>query len=199
MNNKELYQKTFSRLHASEDLELEDIIMKKKKFRLPKMAACFMAALVLTSVLGVGAYAAVSGDFLGTIKVFFNGKATDVDFYEQEDGSLLGRMKSDSKKEEELEVWVASDKDLGDLSKEITNDSININFENQPVVTEEEGRILISYQDQVIDITEEIEKNGRYEYVYEDDGEKIMMVSFTEEGDINTAFCDVEEGNEIEK
>lgn len=163
MNNKELYQKTFSRLHASEDLELEDIIMKKKKFRLPKMAACFIAAFVLTSVLGVGAYAAVSGDFLGTIKVFFNGKATDVDFYEQEDGSLLGRMKSDSKKEEELEVWVASDKDLGDLSKEITDDSININFENQPVVTEEEGRIFISYQDQVIDITEEIEKNGRYE------------------------------------
>ena len=39
------------------------------------MAACFIAAFVLTSVLGVGAYAAVSGDFLGTIKVFFNGKA----------------------------------------------------------------------------------------------------------------------------
>lgn len=185
MNNKELYQKTFSRLHASEDLELEDIIMKKKKFRLSKMVACFIAALVLTSVLGVGAYAAVSGDFLGTVKVFFTGDAGDVnmvmDLYQQD-----------------VSTFILTDPDNPSYAR-MVDICRYYDFKNPPVVTEEEGRILISYQDQVINITEEMEKNGQYEYVYEDDGEKIMMVSFTEEGDINTAFCDVEEGNEIEK
>lgn len=140
MNNKELYQKTFSRLHASEDLEMEEIIMKKKKFRLPKMAACLAAAFVLTSILGVGAYAAVSGDFFGTVKVLFNGEEKTVDFYQQEDGSLLGTMGKESDQEEDVEYYITTDRDLDSLSED--NDSVDLditlNTEDLPKAIEED-------------------------------------------------------------
>ena len=201
MNNKELYQKTFSRLHASENLEMEDIIMKKKKFRLPKMAACFMAAFILTSIVGVGAYAAVSGDFFGTIKVIFDGKERDVDFYQREDGSLYGKIPRESEKGD-LKVWVENaQKDLDsipaldDIDIDSDVDGVCITFiETPPIATEEDGHIFISYHDEDLDITEEIEKNNYYEYKYQDkENQKIMKVFRNENGDIDAEYYDAEE------
>lgn len=178
MNNKELYQKTFSRLHASGNLEMEDMSMNKKKFRLSKMAACFAAIFVLAGTVGVGAYAATGGEFIKTVKIWMNGKEETVDFYQMEDGSLQG--KSDH-------YWIATDADPDSLPDEI---------ENEPAVTQNEEGIFIVYQDDVINITEELKKNGSYEYEFENNGKKGVMTVTPgiNEGDMNTAITyDMEE------
>lgn len=172
MNNKELYQKTFSRLHASGNLEMEDMGMNKKKFRLPKAAACFAAIFVLTGTVGIGAYAATGGEFIKTVKIWMDGKETNVDFYQMEDGTLQGKADN---------YWIATDAEPDSLPDEIGN---------EPSVTENEDGIFIVYQEDVINITDELKENGSYKYEFENNGKKGVMTVTpgVNEGDINAAI-----------
>ena len=82
MTDREKFQKTFSKLHASPDLLTEVMEMaevKKKKYHIPKVA---VAAIVCVVVLGCGtaAYAMDVGGIQRTIQIWIHGDQTDAQF-----------------------------------------------------------------------------------------------------------------------
>ena len=78
MKNKEYYQKTFSRLTASEDVIQEVMNMEQKKvYRFTKRTVGIAAAAALTLTATGAAYAATDGNFaqlLERITVYINGE-----------------------------------------------------------------------------------------------------------------------------
>ena len=169
MKNKDLYKKTFSRLHASSDLEMEGIKMKKKTVRLSRAAACAAAALLLTGALGAGAYAAVNGEFFQSIKIMINGKEESLDLYRQENGTLEGHIDGGDGNQYDFVV------DDNGTSTCVIDDNGNGMFPSdmtEPVATENEDGIFIVDQEEIIDITEELNENGSYEYEFEREGKK---------------------------
>lgn len=69
MNNGDLYRNTFSRVHASDDLTMEDIMNKKKKtLRASRRLVTVFAMVILTLAMGITVNAA-SG---GTIANYFD-------------------------------------------------------------------------------------------------------------------------------
>ena len=86
MKNKEYYQKTFSRLTASEDVIQEVMNMEQKKvYRFTKRTVGIAAAAALTLTATGAAYAATDGNFaqlLERITVYINGEEADMGDYE---------------------------------------------------------------------------------------------------------------------
>lgn len=87
MNNRELYKKTFSNLHASDSLDLEVMKMKKSV----KGPRCRKSLLVATMILALVfamsciTYAATDGQIVDDIKVFFGGESYEVETIEHPD------------------------------------------------------------------------------------------------------------------
>ncbi|MGN1457397.1 MAG: hypothetical protein ACI4XP_05515 [Acutalibacteraceae bacterium] len=80
MSNKELYKKTFSQIHASDDKVMEVIKMadtkKKRKFYSKKLIAAAICAAAIMSV-GVVANAATDGEIGRTIISWFSADGTE--------------------------------------------------------------------------------------------------------------------------
>lgn len=85
MKNKTNYQKTFSRLTASEDLIQEVLQMDQKKvYRISKRAAGLAVAASLALTATGAAYAATDGDlsqFLEKVTLIINGKEVSADIH----------------------------------------------------------------------------------------------------------------------
>ncbi len=87
MNNRELYQKTFSRLHASGDLDMEEIKMKQKTgMRCRRRVLVLAAVLTVLTAMTAMAYAVTGGQVIRDIKVFIGGKQADSVVVQSDDG-----------------------------------------------------------------------------------------------------------------
>ncbi len=87
MNNRELYQKSFSRLHASGDLDMEGIKMREKTgIRCRRRILVVAAVLTVLTAMTAMAYAVTGGQVIRDIKVFIGGRETDSVVVQSEDG-----------------------------------------------------------------------------------------------------------------
>lgn len=89
-DQRELYRSAFSRLHASDTLDWEEMNMKTKKqgFRCRRSLLVFAAVLIVMMAMSALTYAATDGQVLETVKVWINGSSVDAGSYTQEDGSI---------------------------------------------------------------------------------------------------------------
>ena len=116
MKNKEYYQKTFSRLTASEDVIQEVMNMEQKKvYRFTKRTVGIAAAAALTLTATGAAYAATDGNFaqlLERITVYINGEEADMgdyEIFEDENGNSQFVVSLDSDEEITTSVTVKPD------------------------------------------------------------------------------------------
>lgn len=77
MSNKDLYKKTFSRLHASDTLRWEEMKMKRTGFRCKRKALIFAMIMAAMMAMSVIAYAATGGQIIEDVRVFINGEELD--------------------------------------------------------------------------------------------------------------------------
>ena len=108
MTDREKFQKTFSKLHASPDLltevvemaEEKQVITKKRRYHIPKAAVAAIACVVVLGS-GTAAYAMNVGGIQRTIQIWIHGDQTDAQFvvedgsytldYEDENGEAVHR------------------------------------------------------------------------------------------------------------
>ena len=89
MRTRELYQSAFSKLHASEELKLEEIKVKKRTgFRCRRIVFAVAAVLALIMAMSVIAFAATGGNLFYDVKVLVGGKTADSEMV-SEDGKYL--------------------------------------------------------------------------------------------------------------
>lgn len=106
-DQRELYRSAFSRLHASDTLDWEEMNMKNKKqgFRCRRSLVVFAAVLIVLMAMSALTYAATDGQVLETVKVWINGSSVDASSYTQEDGSIQIDLSEGDTVEVEGEDW----------------------------------------------------------------------------------------------
>lgn len=184
MKNKEYYQKTFSRLTASEDVIQEVMNMEKKKvYRFTKRTAGIAVAAALTLTATGAAYAATDGNFaqlLERITVYINGEEAgmgDYEIFEDENGNSQFVVSLDSDEEITTSVTVKPDAALDPdthYSIDFNTDRMLAQAEEVPFTLEDiDGRLYLVEKDgSRLDITEAAATDKGYRYAWTDEDGK---------------------------
>ena len=128
-DQRELYRSAFSRLHASDTLDWEEMNMKNKKqgFRCRRSLLVFAAVLTVLMAMSALTYAATNGQVLETVKVWINGSSVDAGSYTQEDGSIQIDLSEGDTVEVEDEDWTV----IGIGGEEVVDGVMTINKDGE--------------------------------------------------------------------
>lgn len=128
-DQRELYRSAFSRLHASDTLDWEEMNMKNKKqgFRCRRSLVVFAAVLIMLMAMSALTYAATDGQVLETVKVWINGSSVDAGSYTQEDGSIQIDLSEGDIIEVEDEDWAV----IGIGGEEVVDGVMTINKDGE--------------------------------------------------------------------
>lgn len=128
-DQRELYRSAFSRLHASDTLDWEEMNMKNKKqgFRCRRSLVVFAAVLIVMMAMSALTYAATDGQVLETVKVWINGSSVDAGSYTQEDGSIQVDLSEGDTVEVEGEDWTV----IGIGGEEVVDGVMTINKDGE--------------------------------------------------------------------
>lgn len=176
MTNKEKYQRTFSALHASEDILMEVKAMKKThKIYVGKLAAV-CAAAVMVLALASAAYAADLGGIQRTVQLWFRGEPIDAVFESNGNGEYTLTYTDENGVEHgqsgggiEIDQF-GNERPLTaeELLEELDTSSPDIEFRD-------DGTALLYYKDQVIVLTD-FDADG-FCYYKLNDGERDMYLT----------------------
>ncbi len=174
MTDREKFQKTFSKLHASPDLLTEVMEMaEKRRYHIPKVAVAAIACVVILGS-GTAAYAMNVGGIQRTIQIWIHGDQTDAQFvvedgsytldYEDENGEAVHRGGGG--------VAIEDDGTERSLTEEELMEEIN----SPEVEYEEDGSVWIYYKNQKMDITDKFEDGVCYVELKDGDTIQYMTV-----------------------
>lgn len=174
MTNHERYQRAFSTLHASEAQWMEDSHMKQtKKHYFPK-AVTICAVVVLVVALAGIAYAADVGGIQRTVQIWMNGDQTDA-VLEVKDGEYVITFEGENGETHELiGEGVALDNPFSQ-ERPLTEDEILESLNMPDVQYLDDGRVMLYYHSQSLDITNKF--NNGICYVTLKDGGETMYVT----------------------
>lgn len=176
MTDREKFQKTFSKLHASPDLLTEVMEMaEKRRYHIPKVAVAAIACVVILGS-GTAAYAMNVGGIQRTIQIWIHGDQTDAQFavedgsytldYEDENGEAVHRGGGG--------VAIEDDGTERSLTEEELMEEIN----SPEVEYEEDGSVWIYYKNQKMDITDKFEDGVCYVELKDGDTIQYMTVKY---------------------
>ena len=178
MTDREKFQKTFSKLHASPDLLTEVMEMaevKKKKYHIPKVA---VAAIVCVVVLGCGtaAYAMDVGGIQRTIQIWIHGDQTDAQFV-VENGSYTLDYEDENGEAVHMGGGGVAIEDDG-TERPATEEELMEEINSPDVEYEEDGSVWIYYKNQKMDITDKFEDGVCYVELKDEDRIRYMTVKY---------------------
>ena len=176
MTDREKFQKTFSKSHASPDLLTEVMEMaEKRRYHIPKVAVAAIACVVILGS-GTAAYAMNVGGIQRTIQIWIHGDQTDAQFvvedgsytldYEDENGEAVHRGGGG--------VAIEDDGTERSLTEEELMEEIN----SPEVEYEEDGSVWIYYKNQKMDITDKFEDGVCYVELKDGDTIQYMTVKY---------------------
>lgn len=142
MNNRQLYKKTFSNLHAGHTLDLEGMKMKKHVSGPRCRRGLVVTVLILTMLFAMTCvgYAATDGKMFDNIKIWINGSqvATD-DYVTNEDGSItIDLSEGDKISTQSEDGQTETDLDVGSMKGKY-----EISVENENGVTTPKSEVII--------------------------------------------------------
>lgn len=167
MTDKEKFQKTFERLHASPEIitevinmtENNKIVSIRKKHRIPKTA---VAAIALVLILGIGrtAYAMDLGGIQRIVQVWIYGDQTDVVFTLENGTYTLDYTDDDGNAVQRGGGGVAFNAD--GTQRPLSEEEILAEINSPEVEYEEDGTVWIYYLNQKLEITDKFEDDFCY-------------------------------------
>ena len=175
MTDREKFQKTFSKLHASPDLLTEVMEMaEKRRYHIPKVAVAAIACVVILGS-GTAAYAMNVGGIQRTIQIWIHGDQTTATLKISSDGSYDGTYADkDGKQKEFGGGGVAFNPDGSERS--LTEEEIMEQINAPDIEYEEDGSVILYYKNQSIDITHKFSKDNIC-YVKLVDGDDSLYVT----------------------
>lgn len=152
MSNRELYKRSFDKLHPSEKFqkELNDIMdtnRTKRTIKLRKILALAAAAAVM---LSLGIVASATGMFQ-TVRVWIDGTEVDAEGYMEYTENEDFVIKIDGEEHEEVEVFYSMGGEASDNGENILISPIDAIYENR------EGRDYLCITNDETDETQEID------------------------------------------
>lgn len=167
MTDKEKFQKTFEKLHASQDLLTEVLNMTEEKkvisMKKRKISRIAVAALTLTLVISMGSVA-YAKDFCGIqriVQIWINGDCTDAVFTVDNGTYTLDYTDANGESVQQSGGGVSMDQD--GTERPLTAEELLDDINNVPdVVYDEDGSVWIYYRDQKWEITDKFEDDFCY-------------------------------------
>lgn len=166
MTDKEKFQRTFDKLHASPDVLTEVLNMttnekvvpiRKKRFTLK--AAVAIAALVLVVGSGSAAYAMDLGGIQRTVQVWIHGDQTDATFTVEDGNYTLDYKDADGNDVHQGGGGVAYE---NGVERPLTADELLEDMSLPDVEYKEDGTVWVYYLDQKMEITDKFENDICY-------------------------------------
>lgn len=162
MTDRERYQRTFSTLHASAELDLEATEMKMNKRTLSKKAAalCVSAAIAVGMGTAVAAYANDVGGIQRQVQIWLHGDQTDATLEIEQTDHTQYKLTYENENGEVKEIGgggVAYDMFGNEIP--LTEEDIMQQLDCPEVVYRDDGTIVVCYHDQIIDITDRFDEN----------------------------------------
>ena len=181
MTNREKYKNAFSVLEPSDNISWE--VKKMKALKKKKMKKAAVAAVAVVGILALGsgsAYAANIGGIQRQIQIWTHGEQTEATLtFDGEGGYTQSYVDEDGKVCESGGGGVAYD--IFGRERPLTEEELmEAALSNDLEVMQEDGKTLIYFRDQVIDITDKFEDGVCYIEV--DGGDKHYYVSVLENG-----------------
>lgn len=186
MTDKEKFQKTFDKLHASPDVLTEVLNMTTEKKVVPirrkrymtKVAAA-VAALVLVVGSGSAAYAMDLGGIQRIVQVWIHGDQTNATFTVDNGTYTLDYTDENGKDVHQAGGGVAFNED--GTERPVTDEELMEHVINAPTVSwEDDGRIWVYYMNQKIDITDNFEDGYCYVKLEAGGETKYMTVKYSD-------------------
>lgn len=162
MTDKEKFQKTFDKLHASPDVLMEVLNMTtnekvvpfRKRRYIPKVAAA-VAALVLVVGSGSAAYAMDLGGIQRVVQVWIHGDQTNATFTVENGTYTLDYKDAEGKDVHQGGGGVAFNADGSE--RPLTEEELWNEINAPEVSYEDNGKVFLYYLDQKLDITDKFE------------------------------------------
>lgn len=183
MTDKEKFQRTFDKLHASPDVLTEVLNMTTDKKIVPirkkrgfTRAAAAVAALVLVVGSGSVAYAMDLGRIQRIVQVWIHGDQTDATFIVDNGSYTLNYKDADGNDVHQSGGGVAFNQDGTErlLTEEELWDEINA----PDVFYEEDGRVIVYYLTQELDITDKFKDDICYVQLKVDGETRYMTIKY---------------------
>lgn len=183
MTDREIFQKTFCKLHASPNVLTEVLNMTtekkgvsiKKKWYITKIAA---VAAALTIVIGSGsvAYAMNFGGIQRIVQVWIHGEQTEAVFSVDNGTYTLDYKDKDGNEVHYGGGGIAFNQD--GTERPLTEEELWSEINAPDVQYEEDGSVILYYLDQQMDITDKFEDGICYLQLQVDDETKYMTVKY---------------------
>lgn len=162
MTDKDKFQKTFDKLHASPEVLTEVLNMTtnekvvpiKKKHHLSRIAVA-AAALMLTFGSGATAYAMDLGGIQRTVQVWIHGEQTNAIFTVENGAYTLDYVDESGKEVHQGGGGVAFDADGSERA--LTEEEIWEHIHRPEVDTTDDGKVICYFMDQQMDITDKFD------------------------------------------
>ncbi|MBQ9625435.1 MAG: hypothetical protein IJR47_04925 [Clostridia bacterium] len=182
MTNKEFYKRTFSALRAPQEFTEE---RKMKKTTIFKKLLPAAAAIVLVLIASTAAYTANVGGIQRKVQLWIRGDLTDATLNIENGNYTYTYTDENGQTQERGGGGVAFDW-FGN-ERPLTEEEI-IEHLNEPEADfTEDGRIMVYYHNQAIDITDKFEDGVCY--VELKDGEKTIYATLKYDGDKNNGIA----------
>ncbi len=155
MNNKEKYKQAFSCVKPSDDFLMEVLEMKSQKnHAYGKKIVATVAACVLVVGSAVTAYAANLGGIQRTMQLWLHGDQTQVTMEFREDGSYHMEYTDEAGELHQQSGGGAAFDQFGN-ERPLTEEELLEELMAPDFYQNEEGRSIIAWGNQVLDITDE--------------------------------------------
>lgn len=183
MTDKEKFQKTFDKLHASPDVltevlnmttEKKSVPIRRKRYA-PKVAAA-VAALVLIVGSGSVAYAMDLGGIQRIVQVWIHGDQTNAIFTIDEGTYTLDYTDENGKEVHRGGGGVAFN--ANGSERPLTEEELWSEINAPKVEYEDDGRVIVYYLNQQMDITDKFENDICYLQLQVDGETRYMTVKY---------------------
>lgn len=183
MTDKEKFQKTFDKLHASPDVLMEVLNMTtnekvvpiRKRRYIPKVAAV-VAALVLVVGSGSAAYAMDLGGIQRVVQVWIHGDQTDATLTVENGTYTLDYKDAEEKDVHQGGGGVAFNADGSE--RPLTEEELWSEINAPEVLYEDDGKVFLYYLDQKLDITDKFEDGICYIELQVDSKIQYMTIKY---------------------
>lgn len=183
MTDKEKFQKTFDKLHASPDVLMEvlnmttneKVVPVRKRSYIPKVAA-MVAALVLVVGSGSAAYAMDLGGIQRVVQVWIHGDQTDATLTVENGTYTLDYKDAEEKDVHQGGGGVAFNADGSE--RPLTEEELWSEINAPEVSYEDDGKVFLYYLDQKLDITDKFEDGICYIELQVDSKIQYMTIKY---------------------
>ncbi len=183
MTDKEKFQKTFDKLHASPDVLMEvlnmttneKVVPVRKRSYIPKVAA-MVAALVLVVGSGSAAYAMDLGGIQRVVQVWIHGDQTDATLTVENGTYTLDYKDAEEKDVHQGGGGVAFNADGSE--RPLTEEELWNEINAPEVSYEDDGKVFLYYLDQKLDITDKFEDGICYIELQVDSKIQYMTIKY---------------------